>query len=333
MAAASVSAASPRARAAWRDRRVRMARRWLLAPVVTLLVASFLIFAALAESPGDPVAQLLGQHATAAQAASLRHALGLDQPLLPRYWHWLTSAVHGDFGTSITYRAPVSSLLAPRIPTTLFLVGYAALLAVLIGLGLGIAGGAARRAAPAVAAVNAVTVAVPSFVAAVLLVLLFSLKLGWFPAQGSGSGFGGQLWHLTLPAVALAISWTAYLSQVTQRALTEEQRREHVETARMRGIGRLAIFRRHVLRNAAPPVVTISALTVAGLVTGTVVVEEAFGINGMGALLASSVQARDDNVVLAISVFFVLIFVVTTTLLDVTETVLDPRLRDAGAHR
>jgi peptide/nickel transport system permease protein len=310
-----------------------MVRRWLLAPVVTLLVASFLIFAALTESPGDPVVQLLGQHATAAQAASLRHTLGLDQPLLPRYWHWLADALHGDFGNSITYRAPVWSLLAPRIPVTLFLVAFAALLAVLAGLGLGIAGGVARRAAPVVAAVNAVTVAVPSFVAAVLLVMLFSLKLGWFPAEGTGSGFGNQLRHLTLPAVALAVSWTAYLSQVTQRALTEEERREHVETARMRGIPRPAVFRRHVLRNAASPVLTISALTVAGLVTGTVVVEQAFGINGVGALLDSAVQAKDYNVVLAISVFFVLIFVVTTTLLDVLETVLDPRLRDAGARR
>jgi peptide/nickel transport system permease protein len=310
-----------------------MVRRWVAMPMVTLLVASFLIFAALTQSPGDPVSQLLGQHATAAQVASLRHTLGLDQPLLPRYWHWLVNALHGDLGNSITYRAPVWSLLAPRIPVTLFLVAYAALMAMVLGLALGVIGGMVRRAAAFVTAVNAVTVAVPGFVAAVLLVMLFSLKLGWFPAEGAGSGFADQLWHLTLPAAALAVAWTAYLSQITQRGLTEEQRREHVETARMRGIPRPAIFRRHTLRNAAPPVLTISALTVAGLVTGSVIVEEAFGISGVGSLLDSAVQAKDYNVVQAISVFFVLIFVATTTLLGILETALDPRLRDRAARR
>jgi peptide/nickel transport system permease protein len=322
-----------RARAVVRDRRVRLLTRWIVVPAVTVLVASFAIFTALAEAPGDPVAQLLGPHATAAQAAALRRTLGLDEPLPVRYWHWLVQAAHGNLGNSITYRSPVWPLLAARIPTTLFLVGYAGLLTIVIGVGLGILAGSVRRAAPVVAAVSAVSVAVPGFVAAVLLVSLFSLRLRWFPAEGTGSGLGGQVRSMTLPAISLAVSWAAYLTQVTRSAVIEERRREHVATARLRGIPPVAAFRRHVLRNAGLPILTIAALTVAGLFAGTVIVEEAFGINGAGSFLVSAVEARDYNVVQAIAVFLVLLFVVVTTLLDVIETMSDPRLRDAVTRR
>jgi peptide/nickel transport system permease protein len=332
-AAGLAPARAPRARAVLRDRRVRLLGRWIAAPVATVLVASFAIFAALTEAPGDPVSQLLGSHASAAQVASLRHSLGLDQPLPARYWHWLVQAVHGNLGNSLTYRSPVWPLLTARIPVTLFLVGYAGLLTVVIGIGLGILAGAVRRLSPVVATLSAVSVAVPGFVAAILLVSLFSLKLGWLPAEGTGSGFGGQVRYLTLPAVSLAVSWAAYLTQVTRSAIAEERQREHVATARLRGIPPAAAFRRHVLRNAGLPILTIAALTVAGLFAGTVIVEEAFGINGVGSFLVSAVAAKDYNVVQAISVILVLIFVVVTTLLDVTETLLDPRLRDAVSRR
>jgi peptide/nickel transport system permease protein len=321
------------ARTVLRDRRVRLLARWVVAPAATVLVASFVIFAALTEAPGDPVSQLLGSHATAAQVASLRNRLGLDQPLPVRYWHWAEQALHGNLGNSITYRSPVWPLLTARIPATLFLVGYAGLLTIGIGIGLGILAGVVRRVAPAVAVVSAVSVAVPGFVAAILLVSLFSLKLGWFPAEGTGSGFAGQVRYMTLPAISLAVSWAAYLTQVTRSAIAEERQREHVATAAMRGVPPVAAFRRHVLRNAGLPILTIAALTVAGLFAGTVIVEEAFGINGVGSLLVSAVAAKDYNVVQAISVFLVLLFVAVTTLLDVTETLLDPRVRDAVSRR
>ena len=176
--------------------------------------------------------------------------------------------------------------------------------------------------------VSSIGIAVPAFVAAVLLVLVFSLRLGWFPAVGEGSGFADQLHHLTLPAIALSIGSIAYIAQITRSALVEEQSREHVETARGRGLSRQQVFRRHVLHNAALPIITIAGLIVAGLIAGAVIVESAFGINGVGSLLVSSVQGKDYNVVLAISLVIVLIFVLVTTALDALQFVLDPRVRD-----
>lgn len=301
--------------------------RWIAAPAATLLAASFLVFAALTRAPGDPVSQLLGSHATPAQVAALRHRLGLDEGLFPRYWHWLSGAVHGEFGDSITYRAPVSSLLGSRIETTLFLVLYAGLICVTLGIALGIVAALVRPAAPVIATATAIGVAIPSFVAATLLIGVFALRLGWFPSGGTGSGFSDRIWHLTLPAVALALSWGAYLTQVTRSAIREQMDREHVQTATTRGLPPIRVFRHHIMRNAASPILTVSGLTVAGLVVGAVIVEQAFGIDGIGSFLVSAIAAKDYNVVQAISLLIVTLFVVLTTLLDVAETALDPRLR------
>lgn len=305
----------------------RLFTRWVLGPVITLLVASFLIFAALTRASGDPVASLLGNHATAAQVTSLRHKLGLDQSLPVRYWHWLLNALHGHFGDSITYRVPVSSLLAPRVETTLFLVLYAGALCIVVGITLGVIGATVRPASPVIAALTAIGVAIPSFVAAIMLISFFSLDLGWFPTGGAGNGFSDRLWHMTLPAIALACAWTAYLTQVTRSAIVEQRGKEHVETAHMRGLPTGRIFRHHIARNAAPPVLTVSALTIAGLIVGAVVVESAFGIDGVGSFLVSAVQAKDYNVVEALSLIIVAAFILATTLIDIAEVLLDPRLR------
>jgi peptide/nickel transport system permease protein len=310
----------------------RLAARWLLGPLITLLVSSFALYALLSLAPGDPVARRLGPHANRAQAAALRHQLGLDHPLPVRYWDWLSGAVHGDFGNSLVYQTGVSSLLGARLATTLILVLYASLLVVVVGLGLGILGTVARPLGPVVAAVSGLGIAIPSYVAASLLVTVFALDLNWFPALGAGSGFGDRIWHLTLPAVALAIGWSAYVTQISAAALREERGREHVETAIGRGLPTATVFRRHVLRNAGIPIITVSGLTVAGLFAGTVVVESAFGIDGVGSFLVSAVSAKDYNVVQAIGLMLVAVFVVVTTLIDVLHVMLDPRLRTKEAR-
>jgi peptide/nickel transport system permease protein len=147
----------------------------------------------------------------------------------------------------------------------------------------------------------------------------------------SSGGLPNRLWHLTLPAVALALSWAAFVAQITRASVRDEERREHVETALSRGLGRGLIFRKHVLRNAAVPIVTVVGLTLAGLIAGSIVVETAFGIGGIGSLLVVSVSAKDTNVVLAISIIFVVAFVVATTIADVCSILLDPRVRDRVA--
>ncbi|MEO5662663.1 MAG: ABC transporter permease [Nocardioides sp.] len=301
--------------------------RTLAAAAGTMLAASFVIFVALALAPGDPVSQILGPRASDAQRAQMRDQLGLDDPVLVRYWHWLTGALRGDFGTSLTYREDVSALLEPRILTTALLVLMATILILLVGLSLGTLGGTSDRWRPAVNALVGLGVAIPGFIAGSALISLFAVRLGWFPTFGAGSGFTDRVWHLTLPAIALAMGWSAYVAQMTSAAVSEENKREHVLTARGRGISRASVFRRHVLLNASIPVLTASGLTVAGLVAGSVVVESVFAIDGLGSLLVKSVSSKDYAPVTAISMIIVAVFVIVTTTIDLAQVALDPRLR------
>lgn len=323
----STSTSAAGARAKVRVPGLAMTMTYVAGPVATIVCASFLLFALLALAPGDPVAQLLGPHASDAARAATRTRLGLDDPLPVRYWHWLTGALHGDLGTSLAYRQPVSGLLAPRLLTTFLLVGMSAVLILLAGLLLGGIGGTSPRWRPLVNTLTGLGIAVPAFVATTILIGVFAVNLGWFPTSGAGSGFTDRLWHLVLPAVALSIGYAAYLAQLTSSAIGEEAEAEHVLTGRGRGLPRAWIFRRHILRNAALPILTASGLTVAGLVAGSVVVEPAFGIDGIGSLLIKSVSAKDYPVVTAVSALIVTVFVVVTTLLDAGQHLLDPRLR------
>jgi peptide/nickel transport system permease protein len=307
--------------------------RLLLRPVLgglfTIVVASLVIFIALSFAPGDPAVALAGPHATPGQLQALREQLGEDRPLPIRYLSWLGAVLHGDFGQSTQFRQSVSSLLEPRVGVTILLVTYAFLLILLFGLGLGLLPSAHRYLTWPVVVVSSLGVAVPTFVAALLLIEIFALRLGWFPVLGSSSGGPlNRLWHLTLPATALALSWAAFVAQISRASIREEADREHVETARSRGLRGGLIFRKHVLRNAAVPIVTVVGLTLAGLVAGSIVVETAFGIGGIGSFLVVSVSAKDTNVVLAISIVFVVAFVVVTTIADIAQILLDPRVRD-----
>lgn len=302
----------------------------VLGAVATVLAASFVIFAALSLAPGDPVALLLGARATDQARAAKRAELGLDDPLVVRYWHWLTEAVHGRFGTSFTYREDVTTLIGPRLSTTLLLVAMAALLIVVVGIGLGVLGGVSDRWRPVVSVASGLGIAVPTFVAASALISLFAVRLGWFPTYGSGDGLPDQLRHLVLPALALSVGYGAYVTQLTAAAVREEEVKEHVMTSRGRGIANRLVLRRHILRNAALPVMTASGLAVAGLVAGALVVEQAFGIDGVGALLVKSVSGKDYPVVTAISLVVVVAFVAVTTAIDIAQVLLDPRQRRAA---
>ncbi|WP_405539300.1 ABC transporter permease [Streptomyces sp. NBC_00075] len=307
---------------------MRSALRTALGALVTLLASSIAIFVALEASPGDAASRLAGSKATDAQIAVIRHANGLDQPLPLRYLHWLEGCLHGDFGLSLQYQQSVSSLLGPRVGQTLALVGLTALLILVGGIGAGIAGALSRPGSAALTMLSGVGVAVPSFVAATLLIQVFALWLGWLPAISTGVG---DVRGLILPALALALSWAAYLSQVVRAALRESLSQEHVTIARSRGLSPVGVFRRHALRNAAPEITTVSGLAVAGLIAGTVVVEQAFGIGGLGSFLVQSVANKDSNVVLAISLLMVAAFIVTTTATDLLHRALDPRIRAATA--
>ena len=299
----------------------------LVGLVVTLLVSSFLIYSSLYLTPGDPISTLSGGRTLppeAVQALSDQHHL--DDPFFIRYLAWLGDVIRGDLGESLVFNTTVTDLLAARIGTTVMLVAMASVLifgvGITLGLVAGIRGGLLDKG---LLVTTVIGQAIPSFVAAIALIWLFAVRLGWFPAIGSGEGFVDRLHHLTLPAIALTLAYLAYVSRVVRAATREELGREHVDTARARGLSPSQIVRRHVVRNAMIPIVTVSGLTIAGLLAATVVVERAFNLDGLGSLLVEAVVRQDVAVVQAVSLILVTAFVVTNTLVDLLSKVLDPR--------
>jgi peptide/nickel transport system permease protein len=296
--------------------------------IVSLLVASFVIFAAIYLAPGNPIAALSGGRSIPPESLKVLEArYHLDQPFLVQYWYWLTNALHGNLGISITLRENVSDLIASRISTTAGLVLYSSILIIVIGVGLGIAAGLRPGLLDTSALViTAISASLPAFVAAIVLILVFAVQLQWFPSIGNGVGFFDQVKHLTLPAVALAVSSLAIVARVTRAAIREESRKEHVQTAVSRGIPTVELIRRHVLRNAAIPITTISGITIASLIAVAAVVEVVFGLAGLGAYLVQSAESKDLAVVQGISLLLVTTFVAVNVLVDILYAVLDPRV-------
>ncbi len=308
----------------------------LLGLVATLVVTSFLVFFSLYLAPGDPINFLVQGRSPSPEAiAAIESYYGLDQSLPVQYLTWLGNALQGDFGTSLVYREDVSTLIGARLPTSMAMVGLSAVIILVVGLGAGITGAltAGRFADRAVLVSVTVLAAIPAFAAAVMLTSLFAVRLGVFPTFGSGSGFTDRLYHLTLPSIALSLTFIALVARVTRSSMLEELGREHVEVAMSRGGARHTVVRRHVMRNAAGPILTISGLLVAGLLVSSAIVETAFGLDGLGSLLVSSVDRGDFPVVQALVLLVVTTFVVINFLVDLVYPLLDPRLAGWEAAR
>jgi peptide/nickel transport system permease protein len=308
---------------------LRYLGRQLLSMVVLLLLSSIIIYGSMYLAPGSATAVLFGNHTVlpaVRRAVELQYHL--NQPFPVQYWDWLRGVLHGDFGTSIALRTPVSQRIGAAAPTTIFLVVYASLLITVAGVALGVASAlGGRKLDGAIMTLTNVGTSIPTFVAAIVLMQIFSLDLGWLPVLGGGSGFLGRLQHLTLPAVALALWAAAYLTRVTRTSMRDELRGDQVATARARGLRESIVIRRHVFRNALLPIVTVSGLQVAGLIAGTIIVEQAFGLGGLGQLLLTAVEQKDFATVQAVSLILVAAFVIVNTLVDIAYTVLDPRIR------
>jgi peptide/nickel transport system permease protein len=306
--------------------------RGVISLLITLLISSFAIYAAIDLAPGDAAQLLAGRNADAETLALIRAEYHLDQPLPVQYWYWLTSAIQGDFGRSTSFRTAVGPLILDRGATTLLLVTYAALLIIGIGVTAGIVAAVrGRRLSGLISASTTVAMGTPSFAVAVLLIWVFSSQLDWFPIFGTGTDFLDRLWHLTLPAVALSLMYVAYITRITRTAVARELNSEHVDVARSRGLARGRVIRRHVLLNASPPVITLVGMTIAGLIAGTAVVEQAFGISGIGSLLVTAAARQDVPVVLAISMIVVTAFVVINTIVDLVVATIDPRASRSAA--
>ncbi|WP_369374273.1 ABC transporter permease [Streptomyces sp. cg36] len=307
---------------------LRFAARRTTEMVLTLLVASFVVFGAMYLAPGSPASFLLsGRSASPEALAAVNARYHLRDPFAERYLHWLGDMVRGDFGRSLTYRTEVSRLLADRLPTTLLLTVMALVMVVAVGLVLGRIA-AVRGGATDTAVLLATTLAVgtPSFVAAVLLQGLFSVRLGWFPSSGAGDGFLDQVWHLALPSVALALYLIGMLARVTRTAMLEALDSEHVTVARARGVPERLVIRRHVLRNALGTVLTTGGLIVSTLLVCTILVETAFSVGGIGQLLELATTTKDFPTVQAVSLIVVGLFMAVNLLVDLALPLVDPRI-------
>jgi len=298
--------------------------------LLTLVIASFIIFAAMFAAPGDPVTFLIGnpENMTPERIASVRAQYHLDEPMFMQYWHWVTGALTGDFGTSFQYHQPVSSILASRIPITLSLVAYASVLLAVIGIGLGVLAAVRRGKATDTAIVGGTTLAasIPSFVLGIALVSLFAVQLRLFPVAGAGSGGLDRIYALTLPAFTLAITALAIVSRVTRQSMIEQFSSDHVEAARATGLAERFVVRDHVLRGSWGPIITMVALVIASMIAGTVAVETVFGISGVGSLLVEAINTHDFPVVQAVLLFMVVAYMIVTTVVDLALLALDPRI-------
>tara|TARA_R110002020_G_scaffold75315_13_gene191788 strand:+ start:443 stop:1399 length:957 start_codon:yes stop_codon:yes gene_type:complete len=307
----------------------------VLALVITVLVASLAIFGLLALVPGDPAAALAGTSEPNPETiAEIRKQFRLDDPFLTRYFGWLGDLVAGDLGRSFVYRAEVTSLLSDRIGNSLFLVVYSAIIILVAGVGLGVlAALGGRRTDRIITIFSSIAMGAPTFVVAILLITTFSVYLDWFPVFGSGDDFLSQLHHLTLPAIAMSLAYLAFVSRMTRTSVRAEMLSEHVETARTRGVPARHIVWRHVLRNALPQILSVSGITVAGLLASTAVAEEAFGVSGVGSLLVEAAARGDIPVVQIIALMMVVAFVSVNTVVDIINGALDPRIAAKGLGR
>jgi len=301
----------------------------IVALALVLLVSSFIVFSGMYLAPGSPEQFLVqGRTVTPEVLEAIRAQYGLDDPFLVRYWNWLVDVLHGDFGRSLLTQQDVSTLIESRLPTTLFLAAYAAILIVIVGVGLGIL--AATRSGvfeKVVVFGSNLGFAVPTFFAALVLMAMFGANLGWFPVSGSGDGFADRVWHLTLPAIALAFPAIAVVARITRTAVREEQGSEHVIMAVARGVPKRIVLGRHTIRNSMLPVTTVIGTNIAGLLASAFVIEYAFTLDGIGSLLVNSVQKKDFAVVQAIALIMVLAFGLINLIVDLLYAVIDPRVR------
>ena len=306
----------------------------LAAFLVTMLLVSLLAFIAFDLISGDAATARLGTEATEEKVAALREEMGLNRPLPVRYGEWLAGFFTGDLGISSNYSQPVWDLIAPKVSVTLWLslLSFAIILAVSIPLGLWSAG--RQRFEGARTALNQLGMAVPPFFTGILLSWVFGVGLKWFtPGQfpDAGEDFAGAAVYLLFAAAALSIPRIAMTARMLRSTVREELGKDYVRTAISRGNDRGQVLRRHVLKNALPPVVTFLAQTMAEIVAGSIVVEQVFVIPGLGRMLVTSIAGRDYPVVQAVVVILAFWVVLAGTAADLVNQRIDPRLRLGGA--
>lgn len=300
--------------------------------VLTLLTVSIVVFAVMNILPGDPALTILGLEASDDAINALRVKLGLNEPVFTRYINWVLNALNGDFGESHSFGVPVSGLILERISMTVSLAVFGMLLTIIIALSLGVGAAANHRKFGdwGVMFFSQLGIAIPAFWLAILLVILFAVKLRWLP-PGGFPGWGDPLLaikSLILPTIALALVQSAVLARVTRSSALEVMRLDYIRTAKASGFSRKRILWRHVLPNALVPIVTIVGMQFAAVVTGTIVIENVFYLPGLGRLIFQSIANRDLPTVQALVMMFAVIVVTANFIVDLLYSVIDPRLRE-----
>lgn len=306
--------------------------RRALSLILTLAVASFVIFFAMEIVPGDPAAFMLGLNATPETVAALRAELGLDQGVVARYFAWISGFFNGDLGTSYTYRVPVSELIWARVAVSLPLALYALLVTLAIAFPVGLFAASRRGTAwdSGIMAFTQLGIAVPNFWIGILLVVWLALGLGWFP-PGGFPGWDRGLWpnlvSLTLPAISLALLQGSILARVMRSSVIETLDQDYIRTARAKGLSQREALLGHGLRNAMIPVMTIIGLQFSFQLAGVLIIENVFFLPGLGRLTFQAITQRDLIVVESAVMLLVATVVVVNFLVDVAYALIDPRLR------
>ena len=308
----------------------------LLISIPTLIVISIIIFTILAIAPGDPLGEFASNPAITAEIReNIRKSLGLDQPIHIRYFKWLWAFLKGDMGYSFTSRSPVFDLLQQRLPTTLWVVGSAYIIGLMIAFPLGIISALKRYSLQdqIITTLAFIGFSIPPFFTGLLLIIIFSVQLNWFPfiydstlIVQDWSSFIAQIKQSIMPVCVLALYQSAILMRFIRSSVLEELKQEYVKTALAKGLDSWEILSKHILRNAMIPIVTLIALDIPSIFTGALVTEQVFRVPGIGALLIESIYRSDTPVIMAITLIYGILIVLFNLVADILYAMLDPRV-------
>jgi peptide/nickel transport system permease protein len=302
-------------------------RLLMLIPVA--IGVTIIVFFMIHLIPGDPARTILGIHATPRTVAILHKEWGLDRPLVSQYWLFMDRLFHGNLGQSLYYGTPAAPIIASRIPATLWLVIYAAVLAIAISVPLAMIAASRKDGLRdhIVRAVPLVGLGMPPFWLAILLIYAFAITVHWFPTSGYGVGFFGHLHSMFLPALVVAIALAPVVIRALRASMLNVLGAEYITTAKSKGVPAVRLFMRHVLRNAVIPAVTVLGINIGFLIGGTVIIENVFAIPGIGQLMINSIFERDFPVVQGVTLVFGVLVVLVNLLADLSYAALDPRVR------
>jgi peptide/nickel transport system permease protein len=308
-----------------------IARR-LLATIPVLAIVAVFVFLLLRLTPGDPAAVIAGENANAQQIEEIRGKLGLDRPLVTQFFVWIGRVLQGDLGESFFYKKTVAELIGERLEPTLMLSLCTIVIAILVAIPLGVLAAYKHETwiDRATMAFSVLGFSVPVFVIGYLMIQVFALDLGWFPVQGYGrlaQGFPNFVERMVLPSATLSVIYIALIARITRASVLEVLGEDYIRTARAKGLTDAKVLRRHALRNAAVPIVTVIGIGIALLIGGAIVTESVYNIPGLGRLVVDAVLARDFPIIQAVILVFSVAYVLINLAIDVVYTFFDPRIR------